>query len=133
MPVWRRLVEPVAAHIADAMEGALSLGDAEAAGMPGMAGMEQMLRPMLRTSGASMFGLQLGQGLGQLAAEVVGATDIGLPLSEPGHVALLPTNVAAFGEGLEQSSTRRDPLSRPARVRAPAAVRRRPAGCGSRC
>ena len=105
MPVWRRLVEPVAAHIADAMEGALSLGDAEAAGMPGMAGMEQMLRPMLRTSGASMFGLQLGQGLGQLAAEVVGATDIGLPLSEPGHVALLPTNVAAFGEGLEQSGS----------------------------
>ena len=50
-----------------------------------------------------MFGLQLGQGLGQLAGEVVGATDIGLPLSEPGHVALLPTNVAAFGEGLEQS------------------------------
>ena len=105
MPVWRRLVEPVAAHIADAMEGALNLGDAEAAGMPGMAGMEQMLRPMLRTSGASMFGLQLGQGLGQLAAEVVGATDIGLPLSEPGHVALLPTNVEAFGEGLDQSSS----------------------------
>ena len=42
MPVWRRLVEPVAAHIADAMEGALNLGDAEAAGMAGMAGMEQM-------------------------------------------------------------------------------------------
>ena len=103
MPVWRRLVEPVAAHIADAMEGALNLGDAEAAGMAGMAGMEQMLRPMLRTSGASMFGLQLGQGLGQLAAEVVGATDIGLPLSEPGHVALLPTNVKSFGEGLDQS------------------------------
>ena len=52
-----------------------------------------------------MFGLQLGQGLGQLATEVVGATDIGLPLSEPGQVALLPTNVEAFGEGLEQSST----------------------------
>ena len=66
--------------------------------------MEKMLRPMLRTSGASMFGLQLGQGLGHLATEVVGATDIGLPLSEPGHVALLPTNIKAFGEGLEQSS-----------------------------
>ena len=52
-----------------------------------------------------MFGLQLGQGLGQLATEVVGATDIGLPLSEPGHVALLPTNIKAFGEGLEQSSS----------------------------
>jgi putative hydrolase len=105
MGVWRRLVEPVATHIADAMENALSFGGDEAGAIPGMAGMEQMLRPMLRTSGASMFGLQLGQGLGQLAAEVVGATDVGLPLSEPGHVALLPTNVAAFGEGLEQSST----------------------------
>ncbi len=105
LPVWRRLVEPVAAHIADAMEGALSLGGGEAGAVPGMAGMEQMLRPMLRTSGASMFGLQLGQGLGQLATEVVGATDIGLPLSEPGHVALLPTNVAAFGKGLEQSGS----------------------------
>jgi putative hydrolase len=105
MSVWRRLVEPVATHIADAMENALSFGSEEAGALPAMAGMEQMLRPMLRTSGASMFGLQLGQGLGQLAAEVVGATDIGLPLSEPGHVALLPTNVAAFGEGLEQSST----------------------------
>jgi putative hydrolase len=105
LPVWRRLVEPVAAHIADAMEGALSLGGEEAGAVPGMAGMERMLRPMLRTSGASMFGLQLGQGLGQLATEVVGATDIGLPLSEPGHVALLPTNVAAFGKGLEQSGS----------------------------
>lgn len=105
MPVWRRLVEPVAVHIADAMEGALSFGGTEeTAGIPGMAGMEKMLRPMLRTSGASMFGLQLGQGLGNLATEVVGATDIGLPLSEPGHVALLPTNIKAFGEGLEQSS-----------------------------
>jgi putative hydrolase len=101
MPVWQRLVEPVAAHIADAMEGALSLGGDEAAAMPGMAGMKQMLR----TSGASMFGLQLGQGLGQLATEVVGATDIGLPLSEPGKMALLPTNIKIFGEGLEQSST----------------------------
>ncbi len=106
LPVWRRLVEPVASRIADAMEGALSLGGEQGAeAIPGMAGMEQMLRPMLRTSGASMFGLQLGQGLGRLATEVVGATDIGLPLSEPGHVALLPTNVAAFGEGLEQSDT----------------------------
>lgn len=105
MPVWRRLVEPVAASIADAMEGALSTGSEESSSLPGMAGLEQMLRPMLRTSGATMFGFQLGQGLGKLATEVVGATDIGLPLSEPGHVALLPTNITAFGAGLDQSST----------------------------
>ena len=102
MAVWQRLVEPVAAHIADAMEGALTLGGEDSAmSVPGLAGIKQMLR----MSGASMFGLQLGQGLGQLATEVVGATDIGLPLSEPGQIALLPTNVHAFGEGLEQSST----------------------------
>lgn len=105
MPVWRRLVEPVASHIADAMAEVLSVGGAEDASIPGMAGMAEMLRPMLRTSGASMFGLQLGQGLGQLSGEVVGVTDIGLPLTDRGRVALLPTNVAAFGEGLEQSGS----------------------------
>ncbi len=105
MPVWRRLVGPVASSIADAMEGALSAGGDDAAAMAGMAGLEQMLRPMLRSSGATMFGFQLGQGLGKLATEVVGATDIGLPLSEPGHVALLPTNIASFGEGLDQSNS----------------------------
>ena len=63
---------------------------------------------------------------------MVGATDIGLPLSEPGHVALLPTNVAAFGEGLEQSSsdvTLYLALRECARQRLFAP----PAGCGSRC
>ena len=72
---------------------------------PGWLGWSRCSGPMLRTSGASMFGLQLGQGLGRLSTEVVGATDIGLPLSEPGRVALLPTNVTAFGDGLEQSDT----------------------------
>ncbi len=106
LPVWKRLVEPVASSIADAMEGALaSGGEDDAAAMAGMAGLEQMLRPMLRSSGATMFGFQLGQGLGKLATEVVGATDIGLPLNQPGHVALLPTNITAFGEGLDQSDT----------------------------
>ncbi|GAB3768265.1 zinc-dependent metalloprotease [Microlunatus parietis] len=107
LPVWRRLVEPVASHIADAMEGALSfsLDSEELQQLPQMAGLEQMLRPMLRTSGASMFGLQLGQALGRLATEVVGATDIGLPLSKPGQAALLPTNVEAFGEGLDQQQS----------------------------
>jgi putative hydrolase len=106
MPVWQTLIEPVATHIADAMEGALSLGGEDHPGLPPqMQGMEQMLRPMLRTSGASMFGLQVGQALGQLATEVVGTTDIGLPLAPAGQLAMLPTNVAKFAEGLEQSAS----------------------------
>ncbi len=105
MPVWRRLVEPVATHIADAMEGALSFSAEDHPEAAQFAGMEQMLRPMLRTSGASMFGMQLGQGLGRLSTEVIGATDIGLPLAADTKVALLPANIAAFGEGLDQSPT----------------------------
>ncbi|MBO0813176.1 MAG: zinc-dependent metalloprotease, partial [Microlunatus sp.] len=106
MPVWQQLIEPVATHIADAMEGAMSLGGDDHPGLPPqMQGLEQMLRPMLRSSGASMFGLQVGQALGQLATEVVGSTDIGLPLAPAGQLAMLPTNVTRFAEGLEQSAS----------------------------
>jgi putative hydrolase len=42
--------------------------------------------------------------LGQLAAEVVGTTDIGLPLAPAGQLAMLPTNVAKFADGLEQTA-----------------------------
>jgi putative hydrolase len=105
MPVWQQLIEPVATSIADAMEGALSFGAEDQPGLPPqMQGMEQMLRPMLRNSGASMFGLQVGQALGNLATEVVGTTDIGLPLAPAGQLAMLPTNVNKFAEGLQQSA-----------------------------
>ena len=55
---------------------------------------------MARQMGSMMFGAQLGQGLGTLAGEVLGAADVGIPLTEDGRAALLPRNVAAFGEGL---------------------------------
>ena len=44
---------------------------------------------------------QIGQAIGGLAVEVVGSTDIGLPLTPTGRAALLPANIAAFGAGLE--------------------------------
>jgi putative hydrolase len=49
-----------------------------------------------------MFGGQVGQGLGHLSAEVLGTSDIGIPLGPPGTAALLPANVAAYAEGLER-------------------------------
>src|SRR5690606_6167734 len=64
---------------------------------------EKMFAPLVRSSGAGMFGIQLGQALAQLAGEVVGATDIGLPLHD--KVALLPGGVDKFGDGLDQSTT----------------------------
>jgi putative hydrolase len=48
-----------------------------------------------------MFGMQMGQALAALAGEVVGVSDIGVPLTSDGRPALLPRNVAAFGEGLD--------------------------------
>ena len=48
-----------------------------------------------------MFGTQVGQALAGLAGEVLSASDIGLPLAPVGRAALLPTNVAAFAEGLD--------------------------------
>src|SRR5680860_693665 len=71
MEVWQRLVEPVAAHVVDAMGNALP---EEARSMAGP------LLGMLGKAGGAMFGSQVGQALGGLAAEVLTASDIGLPL-----------------------------------------------------
>ena len=50
--------------------------------------------------GGMMFGAQVGQGIGALAQEIMSSTDVGLPLAATGTAALLPENIAAFGEGL---------------------------------
>ena len=46
-----------------------------------------------------MFGTQIGQAVGVLAGEVVGSTDIGLPLGPAGKAALLPLNIEALRQG----------------------------------
>ncbi|MEU6343012.1 zinc-dependent metalloprotease [Streptomyces sp. NPDC046977] len=91
LPVWKELVDPVAERVGNAM------GDVLPEEMQAMAG---PLIGMMRSMGGAMFGTQIGQALGTLAGEVVGSTDIGLPLGPAGKAALLPTNIATFGEGL---------------------------------
>jgi putative hydrolase len=88
---WKELVEPVAERVVAAMGDALP---AEAQAMAGP------LMAMVRQLGVSLWGAQVGQGLGRLATEVIGVTDIGVPLRPAGEVALLPRNIAEFGEGL---------------------------------
>ncbi len=122
LPAWRQLVDPVAARVVAAMGGALEqglsggmLGDGlppeVAGGLPPemaamLGGMSSgdlggALRGVMGQVGGMVFGAQVGQALGALAGEVLGATDVGLPLGDAGRAALLPVNVAAFGEGLE--------------------------------
>ena len=127
LPAWRQLVDPVAARVVAAMGGALEQGLAggllggsgpggglppelteglppQIAGMLGgmsSADLGGAMQGMMGQVGGLVFGAQVGQALGALAGEVLGATDVGLPLGDAGRPALLPANVAAFGQGLE--------------------------------
>jgi len=113
MPMWRELVEPVAAGVSTAVVAAMrsQMGQLGAGGdvpeIPGLpAGLDPsafmgQLEPMLARMSGTMFGVQVGQAVGALAGTLVSGTDVGLPLV-PGHgVALLPANIATFSEGLE--------------------------------
>ncbi|MBD8605350.1 zinc-dependent metalloprotease [Aeromicrobium sp. CFBP 8757] len=93
---WQQLVEPIAQHVVTAMSEALP---DEAKAMAGP------LMGMLSQAGGAMFGQQVGQALGGLAGEVVSSTDIGLPLGRERVAAVIPSGVAAFGEGLEHPAS----------------------------
>jgi putative hydrolase len=92
LDVWKKLCDPIADRMVGAM-GDLVPDEAKAQLGP--------MQSMVATLGGALFGGQLGQALGQLAAEVLSAGDIGLPLGPAGMAALVPANIKAYGEGLE--------------------------------
>ncbi len=94
LDVWKGLVEPVAEQSVNGLSAALP-PEAQATVGPLMGMMGKAVGAMLAT--------QVGSGLGELAGEVLGASDIGLPLGAPGRAALVTSNVAAFAEGLDVS------------------------------
>ncbi len=96
MPIWTQLAEPVALSISDALTQVLREQAPEE-----MQGMLANAGQIMRSIGGALFAMQLGQVVGQLAKEVVSGGDIGIPLLEDGHAALLPQNVAEFGDGLD--------------------------------
>ena len=91
---WKRLTEPVANSIAKALSDAMTQQMPEE-----MKSMMGGASSMLQNVGGAIFGMQLGQAIGALSAEVVSSSDIGVPLVDL-EMALLPANVAKFGEGL---------------------------------
>jgi putative hydrolase len=114
--VWAKLCDPIAAKGVEAMSGMLDIDPAQlgedvpeemrqalgafggggAGGLGGLGGLSAMLRQI----GGAMIGSQTGTAVGELAREVVGSSDIGLPLGPEGVAALLPAGVAQFGQGL---------------------------------
>jgi putative hydrolase len=92
LDVWQKLCDPVARHMTNAVSELMP--EQVRAQLGPMAN-------MLTSVGGAVFGGQLGSALGSLAAEVLSAGDIGLPLGPAGTAALIPANIAAYGEGLE--------------------------------
>jgi putative hydrolase len=92
LDVWRKLCDPVAGRIVGAMS---ELVPEEMRGQLGP------MSAMVASLGGALFGSQLGTALGSLAAEVLSASDIGLPLGPAGTAALVPANIKVYGDGLE--------------------------------
>ncbi len=92
MPVWRRIVEPIAERAGAAM-GEFIATQVGATPAPFLG--------IVHAMGGVAFGGQIGQALGWLASEVVSSTDIGLPVGPAGTAALLPANIDALGQGLD--------------------------------
>ncbi|WP_168706780.1 zinc-dependent metalloprotease [Gordonia paraffinivorans] len=91
LDTWKVLCNPIAEQLARTWQDNLPAEAAQFAG--------PMLGMLTQMSGMA-FGTQLGQGLGQLAKEVLTSTDIGLPLAPEGIAVLLPEAIAKFAEGL---------------------------------
>src|SRR5215469_12005455 len=107
-PVWAKLCDPIAAKGVEAMSGMFNADPAQlGAEVPeemrqalGALGGPGGLGAMMRQLGGAMIGSQTGTAVGELAREVIGSADIGLPLGPEGTAALLPAGVAEFGRGL---------------------------------
>jgi putative hydrolase len=96
LPTWRRLCDPVAQRVATAwVEGLPEEVRAQAGPMMAMLG--QM--------GGLAFGSQLGNGLAQLAAEVLTSSDIGIPVGPDRVAALLPENIEKFTKNLDRPAS----------------------------
>ncbi|MDJ0378432.1 zinc-dependent metalloprotease [Cryobacterium sp. PH31-L1] len=96
MPLWTQLAEPVATSISDSLTRVFAEQVPEE-----MQGMVANASQLVRSIGGTLFAMQLGQVVGQLASEVVSGGDVGIPLLGEQQAALLPQNVADFGNGLD--------------------------------
>lgn len=94
---WSALSEPVALSISDALMSAVGENSPEEI-RDALAGAGKMIRGVAGT----LFAMQLGNVVGKLSTEVVSGGDIGIALFERDVPTLLPENVAAFSEGLDQ-------------------------------
>jgi putative hydrolase len=118
----RPLVEPVAKASTDAMvtlaqEELGKLGEADQGGIPGLEGLPPELlgvvssfgggdlAGMLRPAGAALMGLQAGQVIGQLARQLLGQYDLGIPTAPRSEAHHLAVNVDEVFAGWDVDPT----------------------------
>ncbi len=93
LPMWKRLVTPVAEQ----------MNQAQLDSMPEEA--REMVGPMLQVMNqmSSMnFGMQLGNALGDLATQTIAGSDFALPVAPAGTTAVLPKNLSELTSALGQ-------------------------------
>ena len=91
LPMWKRLVSPVAEH----------MNQAQMDNLPEEA--KEMMGPMsamMNQMSSMNFGMQLGNALGDLAKQTLSGSDFGLPVAPAGVAAVLPVNLAEASKGL---------------------------------
>lgn len=104
LPAWRPLIEPVAKGLAETMSSMSSDMQGLVGGEEVPAEMQQMLQPMLamaKKMAAVSTGMQIGQGLAELSTEMLGASDISLPLAPNNTPSLLPNYITQFAKDYE--------------------------------
>jgi putative hydrolase len=102
MPIWQRLVEPIAKRVQGNLtlnlESLLPTDQVPPEMMAMLAPMMEALKPMSN----AMFTMQVGNGIAALAKEVLSSNEIGLPLTNFLIPALLPRNIKEFAAGVNQ-------------------------------
>ncbi|WRS29893.1 zinc-dependent metalloprotease [Actinomycetaceae bacterium MB13-C1-2] len=102
LPAWKNVFNPIAENVARAMGESIQSQIGDGAMVPEeMSGMIGSLSNMIPKISAVSFGAQIGQALSAMAKDSFGTSDAGFPLTQPGIAALVPTNIAAFAEGLD--------------------------------
>lgn len=105
MPIWQRLVEPIAKKVQGNL-GANLQGLIQGEQLPPE--MMAMITPMmdaLKPMSNAMFNMQVGNGIGELAKEVLSSNEIGFPLTNFLIPALLPRNIKEFASGINQEES----------------------------
>ncbi|MEI8059678.1 MAG: zinc-dependent metalloprotease, partial [Ferruginibacter sp.] len=100
---WQSSVEPLALGLTEAISELIE-NSAEDGDLAAAEGQMQipvgMIATLLRSFIGSLIATQLGQSIGGLAVTVTGIHDVGLPLVDPVHPALVPQNIQEWAKDL---------------------------------